>query len=168
MDWPSLLCPQRGSSIEVSCPSSRTQILPHRPGHHPPVTHRGNVAGIHDALVGLASELKRRTALDGDLDDVPRLMVVIDRADAPLRQLTRYWETVRQKYDLKKSPAVAALEAVLYEGRSSRRRDHRHHRPAPVGRRAGPRTGPHSLARPEHVCALAVSAAPPSPRQVPL
>ncbi|MFD4977626.1 hypothetical protein [Streptomyces sp. NPDC058424] len=26
----------------------------------PTVTHRGNVAGIHDALVGLASELKRR------------------------------------------------------------------------------------------------------------
>lgn len=27
----------------------------------------------------------------------------------------------------------------------SRRRDHRHHRPAPVGRGAGPRTGPHPL-----------------------
>lgn len=37
----------------------------------PTVTHRGNVAGIHDALVGLATELKRRTDLDDDrLDDV--------------------------------------------------------------------------------------------------
>jgi hypothetical protein len=43
------------------------------------VTHRGNVAGIHDALVGLATEL---TDLDDDrLDDVPRLMVVFDQAD---------------------------------------------------------------------------------------
>ncbi|MER6405948.1 hypothetical protein ABT269_20920 [Streptomyces viridosporus] len=81
----------------------------------PTVTHRGNVAGIHDALVGLGSELKRRTDLD-DLDDVPRLMVVINRADATLRHLARYWETFRQEDDPKRSPAIAALEAVLYEG----------------------------------------------------
>ncbi|MFE8965063.1 hypothetical protein [Streptomyces iakyrus] len=56
------------------------------------MTHRGNVAGIHDTLVGLATELKRRIALDGDLDGVPRLMVVIDRADDTLRHLARYWE----------------------------------------------------------------------------
>jgi hypothetical protein len=85
----------------------------------PTVTHRGNVAGIHDALVGLGSELERRIALD-DLDGVPRLMVVIDRADATLRHLTRYWETFRQKDDPKRSPAIAALEAVLYEGRAAR------------------------------------------------
>ncbi|MEV7129644.1 hypothetical protein [Streptomyces sp. NPDC093260] len=65
----------------------------------PTVTHRGNVAGIHDALVGLGSELQRRIALDGDLDGVPRLMVVIDRADATLRHLARYWATSRQKDD---------------------------------------------------------------------
>ncbi|MEU1050644.1 hypothetical protein ABZ400_36695 [Streptomyces sp. NPDC005897] len=86
----------------------------------PTVTHRGNVAGIHDALVSLASELQRRIDLDGDLDDVPRLMVVIDRADITLRQLAHYWETYRQKDDPKKSPAVAALKAVLYEGRAAR------------------------------------------------
>ncbi|MGZ0200609.1 hypothetical protein ACNFR7_10525 [Streptomyces sp. RM1] len=86
----------------------------------PTVTHRGNVAGIHDALVGLGSELERRIALDGDLDGVPRLMVVIDRADATLRHLTRYWDTFRQKDDPKRSPAIAALEAVLYEGRAAR------------------------------------------------
>ncbi|WP_030989940.1 hypothetical protein [Streptomyces sp. NRRL WC-3744] len=86
----------------------------------PTVTHRGNVAGIHDALVGLGSELERRIALDGDLDGVPRLMVVIDRADATLRHLARYWATFRQKDDPKRSPAIAALEAVLYEGRVAR------------------------------------------------
>ncbi|MER8225388.1 hypothetical protein ABTZ58_33515 [Streptomyces sp. NPDC094143] len=86
----------------------------------PTVTHRGNVAGIHDALVGLGAELERRTGLDGDLDDVPRLMVVIDRADDTLRHLARYWETFRQEDDPKRSPAIAALEAVLYEGRAAR------------------------------------------------
>ncbi|MGK5546683.1 hypothetical protein ACSNOH_18415 [Streptomyces sp. URMC 127] len=86
----------------------------------PTVTHRGNVAGIHDALVNLADELQRRIDLDGDLDDVPRLMVVLDQADTTLRQLTRYWETFRQKDDPKKSPAVVALEDVLYTGRQAR------------------------------------------------
>ncbi|MEU7384198.1 MULTISPECIES: hypothetical protein [unclassified Streptomyces] len=86
----------------------------------PTVTHRGNVAGIHDALVGLGSELKRRTDLDGDLDGAPRLMVVIDRADDTLRHLARYWETFRQEDDPQRSPAIAALEAVLYEGRAAR------------------------------------------------
>ncbi|WP_161195953.1 MULTISPECIES: hypothetical protein [unclassified Streptomyces] len=31
-------------------------------------------------------------ALDGDLDDVPRLMVTFDQAGAPQRQLARFWE----------------------------------------------------------------------------
>ncbi|MBH1938988.1 hypothetical protein I5Q34_32825 [Streptomyces sp. AV19] len=85
------------------------------------MTHRGSVAGIHDALVGLASELQRRTNLPtGDLDGVPRLIVVLDQADATLRQLSRYWETFRQKDDPKQSPGVAALEDVLYAGRQAR------------------------------------------------
>ncbi|MEU3787452.1 hypothetical protein [Streptomyces sp900129855] len=90
----------------------------------PTVTHRGNVAGIHDALVGLATELQRRTDLadhhDERLDDVPRLMVVFDRADDTLRHLARYWETFRQEGEPKKSPAITALEDVLYEGRQAR------------------------------------------------
>jgi hypothetical protein len=47
-------------------------------------------------------------------------MVVIDRADDTLRHLARYWETFRQENDPKRSPAIAALEAVLYEGRAAR------------------------------------------------
>jgi hypothetical protein len=82
----------------------------------PTVTHRGNVAGIHDALVDLGFELKRGAPLDG----VPRLMVVIDRADDTLRHLARYWETFRLKDQPERSPAIAALEAVLYAGRAAR------------------------------------------------
>ncbi|MFE3556978.1 hypothetical protein ACFXKW_19220 [Streptomyces sp. NPDC059193] len=86
----------------------------------PTVTHRGNVAGIHDALVGLAAELKRRLDLDGDLDDVPRLIVALDEADTTLRQLARYWETFRQQDDPKTSPAITALEEALWAGRAAR------------------------------------------------
>ncbi|MDL5206371.1 hypothetical protein [Streptomyces sp. ALI-76-A] len=47
-------------------------------------------------------------------------MVVFDRADDTLRHLARYWGTFRQMGDPKRSPAIAALEAVLYEGRAAR------------------------------------------------
>ncbi|MFF8717357.1 hypothetical protein ACF07T_39010 [Streptomyces sp. NPDC015184] len=89
----------------------------------PTVTHRGSVAGIHDALLGLATELQRRLHLDDvddGLDDVPRLMVVLDRADTTLRHLARYWETFRQKNDPKKSPAITTLEDVLHAGHQAR------------------------------------------------
>ncbi|MDX3527756.1 hypothetical protein P1P75_15225 [Streptomyces sp. ID05-39B] len=64
------------------------------------------------SLVGLAVELQRRT----DLDGVPRLMAVLDRADTTLRHLAQHWETFRQKDDLKKSLAITALEDALHEG----------------------------------------------------
>ncbi|MER7050054.1 hypothetical protein [Streptomyces jumonjinensis] len=86
----------------------------------PTVTHRGNVAGIHDALTGLADELKRRLDLDGDLADVPRLIVALDEADATVRQLARYWKTFRQKDDPQTSPAITALEDALWAGRAAR------------------------------------------------
>ncbi|WP_331751557.1 hypothetical protein OG215_40365 (plasmid) [Streptomyces globisporus] len=86
----------------------------------PTVTHRGSIAGIHDALLGLATELERRLDIDGDLDTVPRLIVAIDEANTTLRRLARYWETFRQKDDPKTSPAIAALEEVLWVGRAAR------------------------------------------------
>ncbi|MER6162402.1 hypothetical protein ABT147_44100 [Streptomyces sp. NPDC001868] len=84
------------------------------------MTHRGNIASLHDALVHLAAEVERRLDLDGDLDDVPRLIVAIDEANTTLRQLTRYWQTFRQKDDPKTHPAIAALEEALWVGRAAR------------------------------------------------
>ncbi|MGW8779797.1 hypothetical protein ACWGNM_17295 [Streptomyces sp. NPDC055796] len=86
----------------------------------PTVTHRGNIAGIYDALVALASELGRRLDTEGDLDNVPRLIVAIDEANTTLRQLARYWETFRQKDDPKTSPAITALEEALWSGCAAR------------------------------------------------
>ncbi|OKK05306.1 hypothetical protein AMK09_37815 [Streptomyces sp. CB02488] len=84
------------------------------------MTHRGDIAGIHDALVHLASELERRLDLEGDLHDVPRLIVAADEANTTLRQLARYWETFRQKDDPKTSPAIAALKEALWVGHAAR------------------------------------------------
>ncbi|MCQ9178324.1 hypothetical protein KMT30_04565 [Streptomyces sp. IBSBF 2953] len=59
------------------------------------MTHRGNVAGIHDAVVDFADELKRRNDLtDDDLADVPRLIVAMDSANITLRQIASYLETL--------------------------------------------------------------------------
>lgn len=87
----------------------------------PTVTHRGNVAGIHDALVGLGEELTRRLDLtDTELDATPRLIVSMDSANGTLHQLTRYWETFRGNDDPHTSPAVTALDAALWAGRAAR------------------------------------------------
>jgi len=51
----------------------------------PPRQHRRH----HDALVHLATELGRRPGPNGDLDDVPRLIVAVDAAHSTLRQLAR-------------------------------------------------------------------------------
>lgn len=101
---------------------ARALVLDHKRISHlwakslPTVTHRGNVAGIHDALLDLAEELKRRN----DLADVPRLIVAMDSANATLRQLARYWETFRDQDDPKTSPAITALEEALWTGRAAR------------------------------------------------
>ncbi|MFJ1789670.1 hypothetical protein ACIOML_35850 [Streptomyces anulatus] len=86
----------------------------------PTVTHRGNIVGIHEALLGLATELHRRLDLDGDLDTVPRLIVAVDEANTTLLRLARYWETFRQQDDPKTSPAIAALKEALWVGRAAR------------------------------------------------
>ncbi|MFE7431228.1 hypothetical protein [Streptomyces sp. NPDC057545] len=83
--------------------------------------HRGSIAGTHDALAGLASELGRRNELAADdLADVPRLIVAIDEANATLRRLARYWEAFRGRDDPRTFPAVTALEEALWSGRAAR------------------------------------------------
>ncbi|MER5852507.1 hypothetical protein ABT126_37315 [Streptomyces sp. NPDC002012] len=80
-------------------------------------------ADIHDALVGLATELQRRidhADQHGNADDLPRLTMVFEEADATLRKLARYWDTIRQKDDPKTSPAVDALNEILFAGRQAR------------------------------------------------
>ncbi|MFF0754602.1 FtsK/SpoIIIE domain-containing protein [Streptomyces sp. NPDC004267] len=90
----------------------------------PTVTYRTDIVDIHDALVGLRAELQHRiNHIDqhGDADDLPRLTVVFEVSDITLRNLAGYWDTVREeKDDPKTSPAVTALEELLFEGRQAR------------------------------------------------
>ncbi|MER5201090.1 FtsK/SpoIIIE domain-containing protein [Streptomyces sp. NPDC002755] len=85
----------------------------------PTVTYRADVADIHDALTGLAAELRRRIdVVDRHGSDVGllRLVVVFENGDATLRKLARHWETVRRPGDPKVSPAFTALTDVLFAG----------------------------------------------------
>ncbi|MFD3666340.1 helicase HerA domain-containing protein [Streptomyces sp. NPDC058659] len=89
----------------------------------PAVTYRCDMADIHDALLGLSVELKRRISHadeHGDTEDLPRLTVVFESAGHTLRQLARHWEKVRQAGDPKTSPAVNAYEELLFAGREVR------------------------------------------------
>ncbi|WP_329266790.1 hypothetical protein [Streptomyces sp. NBC_01451] len=82
----------------------------------PTVTYRADVDDIHDALVGLAHELRRRIDIaDRHGSDVGllRLVVVFENGDATLRKLARHWETVRRPGDPRVSPAFTALTDVL-------------------------------------------------------
>ncbi|WP_163010567.1 hypothetical protein [Streptomyces dangxiongensis] len=84
-----------------------------------------DIADIHDALVGLQAELGRcidHIDQHGDADDLPRLTVVFEAADATLRHLARHWDTVRGEGDPKTSPAIAALKELLFAGRQARMR----------------------------------------------
>lgn len=98
--------------------------ISHRWAHGlPGVTYCRDIADIHAALIGLHAELKHRIdhiTQHGDVDDLPRRTVVFEAADTTLRNLTRYWDTVREKGDPKTSPAVAALEELLFAGRQAR------------------------------------------------
>ncbi|MDV9194663.1 hypothetical protein [Streptomyces sp. Wh19] len=89
----------------------------------PGVTYCREISDVHDALVGLRAELQHRLALieqRGDIDDLPRLTLVFEGAAAALRQLARYWDTIREKGDPKTSPAVDAFEYVLFAGPQAR------------------------------------------------
>ncbi|GGU69453.1 hypothetical protein GCM10010259_69020 [Streptomyces daghestanicus] len=89
----------------------------------PGVTYCRDIADIHDALVGLQAELVRRLHhIDqhGDADDLPRLTVVFEVADATLNRLARHWDTVREKGAPKTSPAIDALEELFLAGPQTR------------------------------------------------
>ncbi|MFD3334629.1 hypothetical protein ACFWV1_18515 [Streptomyces sp. NPDC058700] len=87
------------------------------------VTYCRDIEIIHEALVGLQAELQRRIAHSdqcGDCDDLPRLTVLLEVARHTLRQLARYWDKTREPGDPKVSPAVDALNELLFAGRAAR------------------------------------------------
>ncbi|MFJ4007699.1 pRL2-11 [Streptomyces sp. NPDC090023] len=93
----------------------------------PGVTYCRDIADIHDRLIALGMEGRRRTrvaddlGIDADPKDIgPRLLILLEEVNATMKQLARYWEKTRESGDPKVSPAVDALNEILYMGRQLR------------------------------------------------
>ncbi|GAA0898097.1 MULTISPECIES: pRL2-11 [Streptomyces violaceusniger group] len=96
----------------------------------PGVTYCRDIAEIHDALIQLVQEGRRRIRLAEQLgDDVlekepwrvgPRLVILLEEVNATMAQLKRYWQRIRESGDPKVSPAIDALAEILFMGRAVR------------------------------------------------
>jgi len=93
----------------------------------PGVTYCADIADIHDQLIALGMEGRRRTrvadelGIDADPKAIgPRLLILLEEVNATMKQLARYWEKIRESGDPKVSPAVDALNEILYMGRQLR------------------------------------------------
>ncbi|MGA4844806.1 helicase HerA domain-containing protein [Streptomyces sp. G5(2025)] len=93
----------------------------------PGVTYCADIADIHDQLIALGLEGRRRTrvadklGIDADPKAIgPRLLILLEEVNATMKQLARYWEKIRESGDPKVSPAIDALNEILYMGRQLR------------------------------------------------
>uniref|UniRef100_UPI002F916557 helicase HerA domain-containing protein n=1 Tax=Streptomyces longwoodensis TaxID=68231 RepID=UPI002F916557 len=93
----------------------------------PNVTYCADIADIHDQLIALGIEGRRRTRIADELGIGadpkaigPRLLILLEEINATMKQLARYWEKIREPGDPKVSPAVDALNEILYMGRQLR------------------------------------------------
>ncbi|MGA5873990.1 pRL2-11 [Streptomyces cinereoruber] len=96
----------------------------------PGVNYCRDIADIHDALLQLGAEGRRRIRLAEELgDDVlaeepervgPRNVILLEEINATMAQLKRHWEKIRESGDPKTSPAIDALAEILFMGRQVR------------------------------------------------
>ncbi|WP_332010683.1 pRL2-11 [Streptomyces uncialis] len=91
------------------------------------VTYCRDIADIHDQLIELGQTGRLRTRIADDLGiDAdphaigPRLLILLEEVNATMKQLARYWEKIREPGDPKTSPAIDALNEILYMGRQLR------------------------------------------------
>ncbi|MEV5887442.1 DUF87 domain-containing protein [Streptomyces sp. NPDC052020] len=91
------------------------------------VTYCRDIADIHDQLIALGLEGRRRTrvadelGIDADPKAIgPRLLILLEEVNATMKVLARYWEKIRESGDPKVSPAIDALNEFLYMGRQQR------------------------------------------------
>ncbi|MEU9189441.1 DUF87 domain-containing protein [Streptomyces sp. NPDC048484] len=91
------------------------------------VTYCADVADIHEQLIALGMEGRRRTRAADELGIGadpkaigPRLLILLEEINATMKQLARYWEKTRESGDPKVSPAIDALNEILYMGRQLR------------------------------------------------
>ncbi|HEX5367318.1 MAG TPA: FtsK/SpoIIIE domain-containing protein, partial [Acidimicrobiales bacterium] len=91
----------------------------------PGVTYLRDVEAIHHALVALRAEGERRNRLvdkyEGeDPPDLPRMVILLEEANATIGRLRRHWDRTRERGDPRTSPAIDALSDILMMGRAVR------------------------------------------------
>lgn len=96
----------------------------------PNVRYCKTVEQIHDACLWLAAEVERRNDVADAAADIegnvhadvgPRIIVLAEELNATLNRLRAYWRTCRDEDDYaQRSPAVEAIEEVLFMGRQVR------------------------------------------------
>jgi hypothetical protein len=97
-------------------------ILDHKKISHtwadglPGVTYCRDADEIHAALLELQAEVGRRYS-NPDPEHQPRLLVVVEELNQTADVLQAHWAARPKRSTLHKSPAVTALQSVLYTGR---------------------------------------------------
>lgn len=88
----------------------------------PNVLYCKDVAHIHDTMVLVGKEVQRRNEVadDPDADVGPRVLTVLEEANATADLLAQYWAELRAPGDPKRSPALTALAFTLFTGRAVR------------------------------------------------
>jgi hypothetical protein len=86
----------------------------------PGVTYVRNIEDIHNALRWLAAEGERRNRIadEDDTAEFTRIVVICEEMNATTRKLQRFWKTIKDKDDPAISPAVEALNDILFMGRA--------------------------------------------------
>ncbi|MFI1018222.1 pRL2-11 [Streptomyces sp. NPDC020965] len=91
------------------------------------VTYCRDIADIHDQLIELGQTGRLRTCIADELGIGadphaigPRLLILLEEVNATMKQLARYWEKTREPGAPKVSPAIDALNEILYMGRQLR------------------------------------------------
>ncbi len=91
----------------------------------PGVTYCRTAEEMHYALIEAAAEGDSRNILieeNGEeaTAELPRIVIIAEEMNATIDELQTWWESVRDKGDPKRSPAIVALRKILFMGRAVR------------------------------------------------
>lgn len=77
-----------------------------------------SIAEIHECAVELGEELDRRiVATDKGHRPGKRMVIIVEEMNMLTRRLKDYWDDIREKGQPKRSPAIAAINDMLFGGR---------------------------------------------------
>jgi hypothetical protein len=116
-------------AVQVLRRGGRVIILDRKGSHRwavglPGVQYCIDAEDMHDALVNTASTADRRNReafrQPEDWNPGARILVICEELNATIGQLMAHWDSIREKGEPKKSPAVGALGEIAFMGRSAK------------------------------------------------